>query len=402
MTDPDADVSNLSDLEVELRALELATPLAASNFPASGNFYSAQHAPGSATPWPPFPGNIFQLSAWPLDTNIFVLDDLNFDYNTANVTAKTLTTANAKTVEADVEGPPSPPGGGGSGTNSDNPTPQANLLPDFGTNLFITQFGMVSGNLTGIATNTIADVSYAIQTNGDLTQTTNWADTGQFILGSETTNWTQFILPPPLSTNNLFFRLQSELSSDGSGIPSWWELKYLGQDTNVDPYADPTSDGWTLLEDYEDGWNPNSSRPPPAPQLTASFNDFSNSALLSWMTALTPATSFTVVRIETFYGNVVSNVFNLSGSVNSLQDTPPDADAYITEWGARFDPFGPDWHLLSDSGALCGWGLGLESSGISATQYARLRHVDCGAAGLGLFGGRQRAVRNDRFAIVAC
>ncbi|MGA2871679.1 MAG: hypothetical protein ABSF34_21275, partial [Verrucomicrobiota bacterium] len=83
-TDPDADVSNLSDLAVELRALESATPLAASNFPASGNFYSAQHAPGSAEEWPPFPGNIFKLNGWPLDTNIFVLDDLNFNYNNAN------------------------------------------------------------------------------------------------------------------------------------------------------------------------------------------------------------------------------------------------------------------------------------------------------------------------------
>ncbi len=31
MTDPDADVSNLSDLEVELKALEMVTPIAASN-----------------------------------------------------------------------------------------------------------------------------------------------------------------------------------------------------------------------------------------------------------------------------------------------------------------------------------------------------------------------------------
>ncbi|MGA2871880.1 MAG: hypothetical protein ABSF34_22305, partial [Verrucomicrobiota bacterium] len=289
MTDPNEDVSNLSDLEVELRALETATPLAASNFPASGNFYSAQHAPGSATPWPPFPGNIFQLNAWPLDTNIFVLDDLNFDYDNANATAKTSTTASAQTAKADFV-VPSPPGGGDTNTNTITAQPLANLLPNYGTNLFVSQFSMASGNLTGVASNTLADVEYAVQTNSDLT-TTNWADDGQFILGSDVTNWTQFILPPPLSTNNLFFRLQSELSSDGSGIPSWWELKYLGQDTNVDPYADPLSDGWTLLEDYESGFNPSAPRPPPAPQLTVSYDAFSNVATLNWTPVLTPATS---------------------------------------------------------------------------------------------------------------
>jgi hypothetical protein len=55
------------------------------------------------------------------------------------VSAKTSTTAGAKTMEADVEGPPSPPGDGGN-TNSDRGLPQGNELPDFGTNSFFTKF----------------------------------------------------------------------------------------------------------------------------------------------------------------------------------------------------------------------------------------------------------------------
>jgi hypothetical protein len=314
MTDHNTDVSDLSDLEVELKALEMATPLAASNIPASGNFYSAQHAPGSATPWPPMPGNIFQLSAWQLDTNIFVLDDLNFDYDDASVkTSKTTTTSMVANV--DLEGPPTPPGGGGSDTNS--PSPRVNEMPDFGTNLYFSQFGMVSNSLTGIASNTLA-VEYAVQTNSDLT-TTNWADTGQFILGSDVTNWTQFILPPPLSTSNLFFRLQSWASSDGSGLPTWWESEYFGTNT-VDPYADPTGDGWTLLEDFQNGWNPKIFQTPPVPSgLTVIYNASSGTATINWLVSPGTVTGYTVEKTDSYAGTV--NDFNVSASTTSYTDS---------------------------------------------------------------------------------
>ena len=319
MTDPDADVSNLSDLEVELRALELATPLAASNFPASGNFYSAQHAPGSATPWPPFPGNIFQLNAWPLDTNIFVLDDLNFDYANANATAKTSTTASAKTVEADFV-VPSPPGGGGSDTNTITPQPLADLMPDYGTNLFIVSLGMVSGSLTGIASNTLADVEYAVQTNSNLT-TTNWADTGQLIEGSEVTNWTELILPPPLATNNLFFRLQSQASSDGSGIPDWWELKYFGTTSGINPNAqDSAGDGYTIYQKYEMGLNPNTFYTPLAPQnVTVTYNSTTGTATITWLPSPGSVTGYTITDAN-------GDTYNVSG--NSFTETIPYSPDY--------------------------------------------------------------------------
>ena len=334
MTDSNEDVSNLSDLAVELKALEMATPIAASNEPSVGNFYSAQHAPGSAEEWPPMPGNIFGLPVWPLDTNIFVIDDLGFRYNESS--AKTTKTANGIEAEDDFV-VPSPPGGG-SDTNTYNPPILTDLMPDYGTNLFIVSLSMVSGNLTGVASNTLADVEYAVQTNSDLLNTTNWADDGQFIQGSEVTNWTQFILQPPPTTNNLFFRLQSWASSDGSGIPSWWELKYLGQDTNVDPYADPTGDGYTLLQDFQNGFNPNVYRTPPAPQLTVSYNEFAFIATLNWSPVLTPATSYTVERFQVDGPLIQTNVFNLSGSTNSLQDSLSDADNYVNLWGPSTAP----------------------------------------------------------------
>jgi hypothetical protein len=348
MTDPETDMSNLSDLEVELRALELATPLAASNAPASGNFYSAQHAPGSSSPWPPLPSNMFNLPIWPLDSNIFVLDDLNFDYN--DVSDKTSETASTKTMEADLEGPPTPPGGGGSDTN---PPPEPQIVaPDYGTNLFFANLGMVSGNLTGIASNTLSDVEYAIQTNSDLTATNNWADTGQFILGSDTTNWTQFILPPPLSTNNLFFRLQSELSSDGSGIPNWWELKYLGQDTNVNPYADPTGDGYTLLQDFLKGLNPNVFQTPVAPQVCITFNVNSSIATVSWPPLLGTVLNYLVSQTDSQTG--ITTNFTLPADTTSFLDnlSGESPDNTNAGWAVRPSSFHILWRANILEGIL--------------------------------------------------
>jgi hypothetical protein len=340
-TDPDADVSNLSDLEVELKALEMATPLAASNIPASGNFYSAQHAPGSAIPWPPLPGNIFQMSAWPLDTNIFVLDDLNFDYNDASVkTSKTTTSVVAKD---DLEGPPTPPGGGGSDTNT--PSPEVNEMPNYGTNLYFSQFGMVSNNLTGIASNTLA-VEYAVQTNSDLT-TTNWADNGQFIQGSDVTNWTQFILPPPLSTNNLFFRLQSQLSSDGSGIPNWWELKYLGTTSGINPNAqDSAGDGYTIYQKYEMGLNPNIFYTPTAPQgVNVTYDSTTGTATITWLPSPGDVTGYTITDAE-------GNTYNVTG--DSFTETipySPDFEYYSAGVPSLQNSFQVEAHYANGSSA---------------------------------------------------
>ena len=317
MTDPNEDVSDLSDLAVEIKALELATPIAASNEPTVGNFYSAQHAPGSASEWPPMPGNINSLPVWPLDTNTYLLDDL--DYNYAENLVRTSTTASAKTVEADFV-VPSPPGGG-SDTNTYNPPILTDLMPNYGTNLFIVSLGMVSGNLTGTASNTLFGIEYAVQTNSDLTST-NWTDDGQFILGSETTNWTQFILQPPLTTNNLFFRLQSELSSDGSGIPDWWELKYFGTTNGINPNAqDSAGDGYTIYQKYEMGLNPNTFYTPLAPQnVTVTYNSTTGTATITWLPSPGDVTGYTITDAN-------GDTYNVSG--DSFTETIPYAPDFV-------------------------------------------------------------------------
>jgi hypothetical protein len=317
MTDPNEDVSNLSDLAVEIKALELATPIAASNEPSVGNFYSAQHAPGSASEWPPLPGNIDSLPVWPLDINTYLLDDLHYNY--AKNLVKTSQTANGVEAEDDFE-VPSPPGGG-SDTNTYNPPILTDLMPNYGTNLFVASLGMLSGNLTGIASNTIA-VEYAIQTNSDLT-TTNWADDGQFILGSAVTNWTQFTLPPPLLTNNLFFRLQSEASADNSGIASWYETEYFGTNTVNVNALDSAGDGWTIYQKYVLGDSPATFVTPPAPQdLSASYDANTDDGMISWLPSPGPVTGYTLEKTYTipFVSTQVQD-FSLSATATNYTDS---------------------------------------------------------------------------------
>lgn len=105
-----------------------------------------------------------------------------------------------------------------------SPNDLSSGIPDYGTNLWIAQVSVLTGNLNGIATNTQADISYDILSRTNLMQT-DW-QYERSILGSEATNWT----PLSVSQNGrpiLFLRLRSN-ADDGSGLPLWWQLKYFG------------------------------------------------------------------------------------------------------------------------------------------------------------------------------
>jgi hypothetical protein len=67
----------------------------------------------------------------------------------------------------------------------------------------------------------------------------------------------------------LFLSARSWVDSTGSGIPDWWEQYYFVTN-GLDPYAlCPSGDGWTLLQAYQNGWNPNLFYTPPPPQNVA-------------------------------------------------------------------------------------------------------------------------------------
>ena len=219
----------------------------------------------------------------------------------------------------------------GTGTNSSDAT--GYTLPDYGTNLWIAQVAVAYGNLTGIGTNTQADIQYDILSRTNLLQT-DW-QTENSIFGSETTNWTPFSVAQNNRTN-LFIRLRSDASSDGSGLPDWWELEYFGT-TGVNPYGNPAGDGYSNLQKYQNGMNPNVFYTPPAPQgLTVQLNQTEQTASLSWLPSAGAVVSYTV---EKSYQNVISDFTTTSTSyTDSLVGNIPDpwsGDAYQITYSVK-------------------------------------------------------------------
>jgi hypothetical protein len=216
------------------------------------------------------------------------------------------------------------PSPGDGGTNSFTPDGASYIAPDYGTNLWIAQVTVLSGNLNGIGTNTQAGIQYDIFSRTNLLQT-DWQYEGS-IYGSGTTNWT----PLTVSQNGrpiLFLRLRSDVD-DGSGLPIWWQLQYFGY-VGVNPNApDPVGDGWSNYQKFQMGLNPNVFYTPPTPQrLAASYNANNSSASVSWLPSPGPVTNYLVLKVDFQTGQNTYLNFpqgTTSFSDNLSGDTPYD------------------------------------------------------------------------------
>jgi predicted esterase len=309
LTDNNPNVGSMSDFEVELQAIEMTTPALADSIPRFGTFYSAQHAPGTAEPWPPLPGNIRQLPAWSVGSNFFLLDDRDVDYT------QTASMGSVRSISqmSAMDFSPSDFGGGDSGGSF---SPMFSSGADYSTNLWLAITNLANNVADLFLSNTIADIQYEIQGKPNLTDT-NWTSEG-FVLGSELANWTPTSI---IATNypNLFLRARSWIDSDGSGLPDWWQLQYFGH-LGVDPYGNPAGDGWNNLQKFQNGMNPNVFYTPPAPQgLTATYNSLNGTAMISWLPSPGPMTGYTLERTDlhntttSFYVSSSSYADDVSG-----------------------------------------------------------------------------------------
>jgi len=114
---------------------------------------------------------------------------------------------------------------------------------------------------------------------------------------------------------------QSLLFDRPPTIPDWWELKYFGT-TGIDPYGDPAGDGWSNLQKFQNGWNPNVFYTPPAPPgFSVSYNSISGKVTLNWQPSQGNVTGYTITRFNpNTYGN---DTFTFSSGVTSFVDTSP-------------------------------------------------------------------------------
>src|SRR5487761_2473141 len=261
--------TSLSEAQVAalISALDATPTMSAAALPRCATLWSLAHPT-----WPPLPGDIHGLPVWPMaEGNAYLLNDVGF-----NSTPQTKPTVARRTMSL------APPGFAGSGTNGSGTNSyslSSYTVIDYGTNLWIAEVSVTNGCLAGIGSNTLADVQYEIQSRTNLLQS-DWLSEG-FILGSEITNWTPLSVAQG-SRTNLFIRLRS-WADDGSGLPLWWQEFYFGTN-GIDPYGNPAGDGWSNLQKFQNGWNPNTFYTPPAPQgLTATFNANTSTATLNWL-----------------------------------------------------------------------------------------------------------------------
>jgi hypothetical protein len=217
--------ASAGDLEVMLQAIEEMTPLPAESIPPSGTFWSAQHLK-----WPPIPININHLDAWNFGNGVYLLDDLDFDYQ-----AKAQSTLMMRAMAGDVE---------------DN-TSYSNTYT-FDTNGLWLDIKNVADGLADLNLHHATNEVYAIWGTTDLLAAWN--------VVAEVWPTNSAVMPftaPTLDRQSLFLRAEdwTGVDSDGDGIPDWWIWKYFGNlsenATNLD------SQGNLLLDDYQNGIDPN-------------------------------------------------------------------------------------------------------------------------------------------------
>jgi hypothetical protein len=290
-------------LTADTQGLSLVTP---DQIPFSGTFWTIM--PGFQSPLPyPCPVVGETLPTYALPDGSYLVDD-TFTTNAvtqADLEAQAATVialidqANANVANAQphnmarMSDDISFPGSGG-GTNIYTPDDLTNdFVMDYGTNLWleITNISGVWVNL--LVSNTVAGVEYEIDGTTNLAPG-DW-NFEAFFYGSELTNWTPATINGFTRTNNLFLRVKS-WADDGSGMPFWWQLQFFGY-VGVDPNADPMGDGWSNIQKFQLGWNPNIFYTPAAPQgLTVTLNQAAYTAAISWLPSPGAVTDYTVEK----------------------------------------------------------------------------------------------------------
>ena len=78
---PDQSIQTATATDAMLQAAESLPTIPATDAPQAGTFWSAQHAPGTGSEWPPMPTNIRNVPLWDLGDGVYLLDDLQVNYS---------------------------------------------------------------------------------------------------------------------------------------------------------------------------------------------------------------------------------------------------------------------------------------------------------------------------------
>ncbi len=134
-------------------------------------------------------------------------------------------------------------------TNESAPFSVVSLAPDGNGNMILSW-------------QSCTDHIYVVQSEGSLTPAPSWTDMAWMFGTDQQTSWTDTNAVG--LTQNFYQVVRGNPNTLNSGIPYGWAVTY-GLDP-LDPNLgneDPSGDGYSILEDYLNGTNPNASNAPP-------------------------------------------------------------------------------------------------------------------------------------------
>ncbi|PWU13492.1 MAG: hypothetical protein C5B50_19225 [Verrucomicrobia bacterium] len=199
----------------------------------------------------------------------------------------------------------------------------AHTGPDDGPRvLFLQITGVDHGTAKVMVYSTAAGQNYDIVSSQSITTPTGaWTSEGLFV---GQTNWTPTTVATG-SRNPLFLRARSWADSTSSGIPDWWMTKYFGPNRGSwpDPYAELMKDGWTVLDDYQNSWNPWVAHTPPTPSGLSIICVSSNDVVLNWNPSWGSVTGYTVVRWPNITNNLPAGTTSFTDN-SGFNDVDPN------------------------------------------------------------------------------
>jgi hypothetical protein len=165
---------------------------------------------------------------------------------------------------------------------------------------------------------TVPDLMYELRSTAELTNGYAWTGETPFVIGAPGATSTLANVPWLDRTNTLFLHARSWVDTDGDGLPDWWEEEHgldpeLADTGNAgisDGYKDSDGDGWTNLEELQQGTSPSGFNTPPAPRgVTAAYGASTTNVTVRWTKNLGNVTSYTVERWWKLPGNHLSSQF---------------------------------------------------------------------------------------------
>lgn len=156
--------------------------------------------------------------------------------------------------------------------------------------------GATSEQVQLVIHGTMAGEIYELLSKESLTNAA-WAGEPPWVIGAAGQDSTATTVTMGTRTN-LFLWARSYVDSDGDGLPDWWSEQFFGG-LDVDPYADPDNDGWTNLQEYQNGTNPNEFNMPAAPRnLSAMVEVNGMVATLTWAATTGPVVEYVIERAD--------------------------------------------------------------------------------------------------------